>query len=222
MKPRILMTEADASPGGGSPETPPKPNTTDQPPAQAATLTRDDLKAFAKEMRDGIFADLRKAGAFEKKTKAPPPPEPTDSEVQPSSAPPAPDLMKLRELDRAIAISGHKVGSAAYKRIEREFTTDAPTNAEEWVKEYFADMGVAPPQAPPPPTTKGADPPPAPKNDRPASDRGTPPAPRLPDNEVDLFSLSPEERIELQKRLPPKEFVALLRKQTKDRNFTVR
>jgi len=185
---RILLNAADGSPGGGSPSGPTTPPT---PQAQAASpsfVTKDDLKSFAEEMRNGLFADLRRAGALGKDSKPKRGDEAPASE-QPPVTQAGPDPMKLRELDRAVARLGGaaKLSDAAYKRMERAFVEEGPGDAATWAKEYLGDFGIAPQTAgaTTPSQTTTHDP-----NRQPVSNAGGVPGSAIPLEERSLIGMS--------------------------------
>lgn len=104
---KCLMNEADSSPGNGAPVAPAAPA---QPPASnaaapaPATLPVDQLAGVIAEqmasLRNGIFADLRKAGVFKDKPQEAPAAAPQAPSPAPASASPAVDpasLLALRD-----------------------------------------------------------------------------------------------------------------------------
>jgi hypothetical protein len=185
---RILMNAADGSPGGGAP---PAPGAPAPAPAQGQPqgLTRDDLKSFADDVRNGVFADLRRAGVLGKEPKSKRGDEEPVAGTPP--APPAADPMKLRELDRALGRLGaaDKLSDAAYKRMERAFVEEAPTDTAAWAKDYLGGYGFAQPA---PGSAAGgqqastvSDP-----NKPPVSNAGGVPNPNVPIEERSLIGMS--------------------------------
>lgn len=89
---RILMNEEGASPGGGAQQPPAPAQVPTQGAPAPASIPVDQARAVFGEMlgefRNGLFADLRKAGAFkqDKSSAEPAAPAPT---VQPTNAPSA-------------------------------------------------------------------------------------------------------------------------------------
>ncbi len=150
---RILRNQEGGSPGGGQQQQPPSPA---QPPPQAnqaAPLTREDLAAFgkdlAKQVHDGVFAELRRSGTLSDKPKAKPAngakPSGENNDETTAIAAPALDSARGRALDRAVG----KVGIAAklterqYASLERDYVTDNPQDTEAWVKQWASDFGIA-------------------------------------------------------------------------------
>lgn len=219
---RILMNEADKSPGGGGlPATVPPT----APPANqgAAPLTREDLQAFAKATHDGIFAELRRTGvlregkpkAKEKVTEGDPP--------ETSNATSAPDPIKMRGLDRVVSRLGYaaQLNETSYQRLERAFIEDQPSDPEAWVKDYFSGFGVAQPTT----QAKPADPPPAgttttakpgqnPKTD-PITSRGAPPTGTVPVEDINLWTASEADRDAYIRAKGIRGYTAKLREQGK-------
>lgn len=222
--PRILLNEVGSSPGSGAA---PPANSTPAPapapapsPAQPQQLSAEATKAIADQVRDGVFAELRRSGVLTEKkaqTKAP------ENGTSPN-APPAMDPSKLRALDRAVARAGHadRISSAAYERLERAFVAEAPEDTEAWVKEYFsAFTGPAQP-AQSQPTTAPTGTPPAPTNQRPDSDRGGTPPPKVPAEEADLVKMSDADRAAIIKEKGLSWYRTQLAKQLKGRPITFR
>lgn len=245
---RILMNAADqGGSGGGQPPpaggtTPPAapapaPQTPAQPQAQGAAPATIDIKALAAEVaaavtpvvKDSLFAEARRAGMLPgNKPKAP-------SDGQAPAAPAAPDLSKLRSLDRVLNRTGlaTSLSEQQYGRLERDYVAEAPDNAEDWVKAYFPGSSGSPanPQAPASPASAPAaspaatpNPTPQPANAIPVTDRGSPPVPRAPLEERPLVSLSPGEREELRQRHGDAWFSDTLHKQLRagGQRFTIR
>jgi hypothetical protein len=189
---RILMNAADGSPGGGSSPAPTSPT---NPPAQGGAqpqyVTKDDLKSFADEMRNGLFADARRAGMLGKDSKTKQPQRGGDEDPPSSSPATAPDPMKFRELDRAVTRLGFadKLDDTAFKRMERAFIEEAPTDAAAWVKGFLGGFGLA--QSAPAtaaeqkPTTTVTDP-----KRPPVSNAGGVPTSQVPIEERSLIGMS--------------------------------
>lgn len=198
MKLRILQNQADASPGNGAPagepaavETPAQPaaQTPAAPVAQAV-----DADALAAKVRDSLFAELRKAGVFEKNKPAPQP-----SAKSTGEAPPAPqaDPIKLRALDRALTRAGlaDKLSDAQYRRAERDFVVEDPSDADGWAKDYFHGFGGSPAPAPNPAAPAAQQAAPAqPSNAQPASSRGAPAPTQVPLEEMKAHLMSIADR----------------------------
>lgn len=211
---RICMQEADASPGSGQA---PVPAPT-EPQAQGAAATPDIGQIVSdalRQQRDSIFAELRRSGVLgsEKKSKS------TETPAPPAAH--QPDLGRLRQLDRALARTPHasRLNDAAYARLERAFVDEAPSDASQWLADYFEGMGIAQHQAAPSAAT--AAPAPA-RSATPVSDGGTPPAPRAPLEDRDILSLSKEDRDHLIKQKGPKWYIARVLEQNKGKSVSVK
>jgi len=212
---RTTAPEADAT-NGNSAAPAPAPEHQNEPQAQAApAITREDLRAITSEIRDGLFAELRKSGVFDqKKSKAAPSADPTSTQNTAQ-----PDPIKLRSLDRALAKTGlaSRLSDSQYQRAEKMFVAEDPADVDAWVKDVFDGYGVAPP------ATATAQPTPAPKpqNAQPASDRGSPPPSQVPLYEADLMTMSDSDRTALTREKGPRWFRDQLAKQLKGRPMRI-
>lgn len=199
MKLRILQNQADGSPGNGAPatptvavETPAQPAA--QTPAAPAAPAPADADAIAAKVRDSLFAELRKAGVFEKNKPAAPAAKPNGE----APATPQADPIKLRALDRALTRTGlaDKLTDAQYRRAERDFVVEDPSDADSWAKDYFSGFGGSAP-APQPNAAQPAAPqaaPAQPTNAQPASSRGAPAPAQVPLEEMDVWTMSVADR----------------------------
>lgn len=166
---RILMVEADGSPGGGAPPvTPPAAPAT--PPAPA--FTQEQVNSVAAAARRDAEAKLAAANAriaaLEAQTASAPPATPT---AQPPAAPAAPDLSSLEarlvaQFEARTAIAEVAVDSKAtpeQRDLLRAMYDNAqtkPADARQWASEMLTKMrgGVPAPSQPaapvvPPPVT---------------------------------------------------------------------
>lgn len=174
---RILLNAADLSPGNGAPVAPAIVVDPAEPaaPTPAATPTVD-AKAIAAEVRDSLFAELRRAGILEK-SKVPAAPK------SPDSAGVAADPLKLRALDRALTRTGlaDKLSDTQYRRAERDFVAEDPSDADTWAKDYFHGFSGSP--ATVQPAVSASQPAIAPPAQTPSgppqSNRGAPPAAKV-------------------------------------------
>lgn len=175
---RFLMNEEGASPGNG---TAPAPAPAAEPQAQGAAPVVD-ANAIAQQVRDSIFAELRRNGALKEKSKG-----------KEEPAPPAP-AADLRRLDRAARTNAHaqRLNDAAYQRLERAFAEENPPDAGAWLQDYFDGMGVAQQAAPAVATTTTTQQ----RSASPVSDGGTPPA-RLPLEEQQIVGMPKEDLLHL-------------------------
>lgn len=157
---RILMNEADASPGNGAPVAPAAP--TEPPASPAAALDVDSLMTRLSGVideklnaqRNGIFADLRKAGALkqEKITEITPAQPTPSAPVVAQAGLSMADVEAMLQRDRVItrAATEHKLTDAQVKRMNSALKADSPDDISKWTETYLADMGLvkAPTPAP--------------------------------------------------------------------------
>lgn len=176
---RIFMNEEDGSPsGGGAPPAPAQPPATPAA-APAPTVPVDQIKTLITEtfgeLRNGLFADLRKAGALgkDKPPETPPPATPAPAAAAAPTGISATDVKLMIERDRALTRSEieHKLTPAQRRRMESALEADKPEDVSEWAKTYLADMGLAKVEPTQPVT------PPVGTAPRPASDKGSPAPP---------------------------------------------
>jgi hypothetical protein len=171
---RFLMNEEDASPGGGSvPPAPAEPTATPAAaPAPEPAIPISQLKSVIGEvfgeLRNGIFADLRKAGALKKD-------EPVTPAKQPAAAPAstgltAAEVQQMLERDRVLtrAEIEHKLTPAQAKRMRGILEADRPEDVSGWVSSFVTDMGLVRTETSTPATPST----PAVPNTAPISDRG--------------------------------------------------
>jgi hypothetical protein len=196
---RILMTAADS--GGASaipPAAAPAPTPAPAPAAQAGTAApgaQPDVAALiaqaSQAASDKVFADLRRAGVLGPKPKAPA----SGGTPEAPQQQPTPDV-DLRSLDRVLSRTGHatRLSESQYRRVEQAFRAEAPTDTEQWVKDYFegwASASTAP--AAPASASQGNAAPPQ-RTGPPVSDVGNPPAPTTPLEERPILSMTAAER----------------------------
>lgn len=191
--------QQSAPAGGGVPTgSQPQPQSAPTPQAQgAATLPADAIDTIVAKVTDGVFATLRRAGVLKQQPQPKPTTQPGDAGTAAQAAAPTVDVMRMRALDRAVTRAGmaDRLDGAAYTRLERAFVEEAPDDVDGWVGGYFRGMGVqqqAAQQQPQPQPQNGAAP--QPNNAHPASDRGSPPAPKVAPEDVDLIKMSDADR----------------------------
>ncbi len=222
MKPRILMQQEDSAPTG-APIPAPAPAPTEAP-AQGAAPALDVTAiaaAITEQVKNGVFADLRRSGVLGKEKPSKP------STTEPSAAPPQ---VNLRALDRAVARHSHaaQLSDRAYERLERAFQAEAPEDAGAWLADYFQGMGVAAAQPAVTPTPTPAAPAattaaPAPRSAVPiSSGGGSPPAPTVPLEERDILSLSESDKLHLIKTKGPVWYSKTLAEQNKNKLVRIR
>lgn len=202
MKQRILMQEADASPGSGAPA----PAPTEAPAQGAAPAPAIDVNAIVTQVRDSMFAELRRSGVLGKeKPKA-----------KTSDEPPTP--VNYRALDRAVARHPHaqKLNDAAYTRLERAYAAESPEDAGQWLKDYFEGMGVA--ETSPPAPAKPAEP----QRSAVPLNGGTPPVPTPDLENAPILSMSEADRQHLLKTKGAKWYMEQFAKQTKGLSIRLR
>ncbi len=147
---RIYMNEVDSSPGGGA-VTPAQAAVPAQGAPVVASIPVEQAKAMFGEMlgefRNGIFADLRKAGAFGKEKPA----EATNAGTTASPAGiSAADVKTMLERERVItrAATQHALNDAQLKRMNSALGADNPEDVSAWTSSYLTDMGLVKATAP--------------------------------------------------------------------------
>lgn len=216
---RILMSEADTA-GGGNGAAPVVTPETPAPPAAPTPVVPApiDANAIATQVRDSLFAELRRAGVLGKQPK----PKDGDPPPTPVATPPQFDPFAMRKLDFAL----NKIGIAAdlnqsqYERAHRDFATESPVDAESWAKDYFHGFRSAAPQ--PIAAAAAAPAPKTPQNPQPASDRGSPPPSAVPLAEADLWTMSDSDRAALIREKGIKWYTDRLKAQGKGRTVSLR
>lgn len=213
---RILMAEADGATGAAAPVAPTAEPTVEPQAPVASGLTRDDVKSMLSEFRNGLFADFRKAGGFEKSSKPVKGDEPQASVTMSA----AEERTFLRGVDRAISQLGFEPTAQQYARLERDVLADKPSDVSAYVKDYFPALKGSPtPAAPAAPQAPAAKP--APLNEQPASDRGGTAA-VVPLVERDLVTMSESDRRALIKEKGVAWYRSQLASQLKGRPVTLR
>lgn len=207
------MAEADASTGSAqtnASESAPSAQTDSQARGNGQAVSAEALKPLVMQLvRDALNADARRGSGTEK--------QPTQTQTSNGAPPSAQASVDLRVLDRALTRTGHntRLSEAAYRGLELAFKHDAPTNVDEWVSSYFGAGGSAPTQ-PTTATTQTAQP-----VGPPQSDRGAPPAPRVPLEEAELWTMSNTDREALIQSKGYAWYSAQLRSQLKGKPLKV-
>jgi hypothetical protein len=203
---------------GNSADAAPVVNATTEPQAQAAPgITRDDLKSFASDIRDGIFADLRKAGVFGKTSKA------NRQDAKEETAPTADDPSSLLALRDAFddATSDLKLTKGQRQLLRESVMTKRPDDVDGYVSDYATRAGWN--QAPvSSPNAVQAATAPKPQNAQPVSDRGAPPPSQVPLAEADLVTMSESDRAHLIKEKGLRWYKDHLAGQLKGRRMLLR
>lgn len=176
---RIFMNEEGGSPGGGAaspaPALPPASTAAAQPePAIPVTQLKSVIGEVFGELRNGLFADLRRAGALKKDE-----PAPTPAPQSAAAAAPAPtglsmaDVEAMLERERVITrvATEHKLTDAQVKRMKGMIAAEKPDDVSGWVSAFVTDMGLVRQTTDQPPTTAPTQLPPS---GPPLSDKGSP------------------------------------------------
>ena len=160
---KMLMNQEGGSPGGGA--APPAGSGTPNPapPAQGgapAAPSIDTAKLvgdIAKQVKDGVFAELRRSGVF----KGGKDPEPGDGggagaggDKSPPNATPGlspADVQKLiaRETAFERIATEHKLTEGQRKHVKAALDSASPEDVGGWAKTFLTDLGIvkAPPTA---------------------------------------------------------------------------
>lgn len=123
--------EPDDGDGGGTVDLP----AAVEPEQQAQGVSLDQMKDMFAEFKNGIFADLRRSGAMNKKKE-----QKQEHKIEPSD-----DIQSLMARERSFerATSGKNLSENALKRLERAFHADSPDDVSVWVSEYLSDFGLS-------------------------------------------------------------------------------
>lgn len=183
-----------------------------EPQAQGAASAAVDTASIAQQVRDSLFAELRRSGVLKGPSK------PTAPAPESSGAAPAIDL---RPLDRALMRSGQgaKLTDQAIQRMERAFQSEAPSNADEWVGEYLGGFGVTNTPTVSQPQIKSAV---APPSGPPVSDAGGLPVSRSPVEQQDLVHMSESDRAHVISTKGISWYVTTLNAQLKGRKIQMK
>ncbi len=188
MDPTQLLANAqsnDGSPSSGQ-------GTSAPAPAQGTAGSDFSLEQLSRlidakltDQRNGIFADLRKAGALGKAPKA-------DADTpNPTQSPAADDVQTLIARERAFnrAISSVRLNDTQFARMERAFQLEKPDDPAAWVRDWTADLGIGKQETGPSASNPAA----APRSAHPVSDSGAPAPVTTPSDEVDPWTLSEDD-----------------------------
>lgn len=182
----ILRNEEGASPGGGAAPAQPQP-AAQQGAQQAAPaipvdvikgVVTEALTAALPELRNGIFADLRRDGAFRKDKPVEHPTNPTPQHAPGAPAPAAglsvADVEAMLERERVIAsrAAKHDLNDNVVRRMKSALNGVEASRFAAEADSFLSDLGLvkAPTQQPAAPASAQ----PQPSNPQPLSDKGAP------------------------------------------------
>lgn len=193
--------------GGGSQNQPPlqgapqggtNPSPRTEPQAQGGTVTVEQLNSMlenhGKQVHNQLFAELRKAGVFEKEPKHTGEPKPAAG--APPSALTAEDVgrMMMRRDELHAAIADVEMPATARARMVGDFARENPSDVSGWATKYAEDFGfkkkgaTTMPSSPHAPTTP------------PVSNLGGPANPTATTEDTPLWRMSEADRNQLLKQ----------------------
>lgn len=151
---RILRNQEGTSPGGGAPPAPADPSAQSGAQAAAPAISADALKSAVSEaltavlpdLRNGIFADLRKAGAFTKgKAEAEPVATPSPGPAPAQTGLSMADVEAMLERERVITARATKydLGEGAIRRMKSALSGVAPDQLATEADAFVSDLGLA-------------------------------------------------------------------------------
>lgn len=226
---RILMNAADGSPGNGAPAIPPAdvPPSQSEPKAQGtptATVTVDDFKQLmstVSELAKSVNS-LHAADRRAREGKQPP-----ADDKKPTTTPIADDpssQLALRDaFDDATSELKLTKGQRSLLRDAVMSKRPHPGDVDGFVTDYVTRAGWTAQAPNHTPTQQPATAtPPQPQNATPASDRGSPPPPKAPLQDADIFKMSDSDRAALIKEKGLKWYSERLRSQAKGRAVAFR
>ncbi len=176
---RIFRNQEDASPGGGAvPVAPAEPQAQVDPPVTMSAL-KELLGSFKTEIvteaKNGINADLRRAGVFKKEKDDPPPSTPAAAAAVPaSSGLSAAEVQAMLKRDRAVTARSYKhdLNPAQVRWLETALQGVEPDRLDEVADSFVNDLGLV--KAPTPPPSQPQAPIVQPGSPQPISDKGSP------------------------------------------------
>jgi hypothetical protein len=149
---RILMNEADGSPGGGAaPATPAAPvaaPTAPETPAltaeAVATIVATAVDTKLKAFENGLFANARKAGLLGKEKPTETPSVSSAAAAPASSGLSADEVEALIEQTRVLTKVQleNKLSDATVQRMKKALKADKPDDVSSWTASYLADLGL--------------------------------------------------------------------------------
>lgn len=187
---RVHRNQEDASPGGGAAPAPAEPTAPQgaQPVALPSNIVdairsvvSESFAAAVPDLRNGIFADLRKAGALKKEPAQPAPSTPAS---QPTGAPSQAaglsmsDVEAMLERERVITARAtkHELSDAQVRRMKAALAGVGPESLVTEADAFLSDLGLAKNPNPNPATSQQAQAPAIPTApvQPPISDKGSP------------------------------------------------
>ena len=147
--PRELMhlmnaQSGDGSPGGGAVGTPAA-----TPQAQGAASPPVDVTSIVAEVKNGIFAELRRAGVFKAGKDDGATAQSQTAAASTPSGLTADDVQKMLAARDALhgASADAKLNEKQRARMVRAYELEKPTDAAAWARDYLADLGLGGQQA---------------------------------------------------------------------------
>ena len=137
---KLMAPESTDGGGGGAPT-----GTAPQAQGASGSVTLEQIRSLladhAAEVKNGVFADLRRSGYFGGKGSK------GDAEVEkpkPQAAP-GDDVQRLIARERAFsrATATVKLSDGALARMEKAFQAESPDDVADWVKGYLEDFGFS-------------------------------------------------------------------------------
>lgn len=177
----ILRNEEGASPGGGA--APAQPQPAAQQGAQPAPVAipvdaikgvvSEAIAAALPELRNGIFADLRRDGAFKKEKPAEQPAASTAA-AAPAAGLSVADVEAMLERERVIAsrAAKHDLNDNVVRRMKSALAGVEASRFAVEADSFLSDLGLV--KAPPQPAAAAQAAQPQPSNPQPLSDKGAP------------------------------------------------
>lgn len=228
---RILMNQADASPGNGAPASPPAvPPAQEAPPANGAPAPNplEQTVANLATLVEGLAKSVNSLHASDRRAREgkQPAAKPDDSAGTNPTADDPSSLLALRDaFDDSTAEMKLTKGQRQLLREHVMGKRPHPSDVDGYVTDYVARAGwAAAPQnhAAPVAAQPAALAPKPQQNAQPVSDRGSPPPSQVPLHEADLVTMSESDRAHLLKEKGPVWYRAQLAKQLQGRRLLLR
>lgn len=117
-----------------------------QAQGQDTGISRSELTGLLAEFKNGLFADVRRAGLLNKGKEEPQKPNQQASGNEASMDPSEVQSLIARERSFTRAVADKKLGDKALARLERAFQAEKPDDVAAWVGEYLGDFGIGTPE----------------------------------------------------------------------------